>query len=54
LDPVFDPLDFRHQLLSEVKPFWEARSIDASGAFWTHSQRDAGSIRSVTLDPSAA
>jgi mannobiose 2-epimerase len=42
LQPLPDPLDFRQQLLAEVIPFWEAHSTDASGAFWTHLQRDGG------------
>jgi cellobiose epimerase len=42
LEHTLDPLDFRHQLLAEVIPFWEAHSTTDSGAFWTHLLRDGG------------
>jgi mannobiose 2-epimerase len=41
MSPTLDPLVFRHQLLDDVIPFWEAHAVDAHlGGYWTHLLRD--------------
>jgi mannobiose 2-epimerase len=40
---TLDPLTFRHQLLEQIIPFWEAHAIDEQfGGYWTHLLRDGG------------
>jgi mannobiose 2-epimerase len=42
-EPESLALGFRHQLLNEVIPFWEAHAIDDQyGGYWTHLLRDGG------------